>query len=555
MSGSGGGLGRRFREVYFASPLHAWRISGNAPTDLAVPLGDAWPGDSEAGRGILEGLFPVPGQSVQAGGDPWGRDDLVPETMAALQRFEWLRDLRDLGGDAARLRARDLVAGWIDRYRGWDRLAWRPDVLGTRLAAWIGTFSFFAESADDEFRASLLESLARQHRHLVGALSSAPAGLPRLEALKGAILGAVALGQPDAKLDPLLEALTATLSVQVLADGGHVSRAPHNQVQVLVSLVDIRAALRAAGRNDTATLDDPIQRMTGILRMLRHGDGGLALFNGATEDAVWRTDALLARSESKAKAAFSAPESGFERLIAGRMLVIVDTGSPPAGDDRAHAGTLSFELSIGKERLVVNCGSSPAESRWRTPLRATAAHSTLVIDDTNSCEIRVDGCIGRRPAPPKVERTDAEGSVWLEAEHDGYDRTYGLAHRRRFYLASGGDDLRGEDVLSYTGAPGSKPQVAAIRFHLHPRVSASLVQSGEAVLLRTAGGSGWRFRTTAPGLSLVDSVYFGAGGQMQRTRQILLEVPVDTIREDGSIGVKWAFRREERRNGARGGGR
>src|SRR3546814_9354576 len=86
------------------------------------------------------------------------------------------------------------------------------------------------------------------------------------------------------------------------------------------------------------------------LRMLRHGDGGLALFNGATEGIVWRIDSLLARAESKARAIASAPDTGFERLSAGRALAIMDTGVTTADEGLAHAGTLAFELSVGKER-------------------------------------------------------------------------------------------------------------------------------------------------------------------------------------------------------------
>ena len=68
-------------------------------------------------------------------------------------------------------------------------------------------------------------------------------------------------------------------------------------------------------------------------------------------------------------------------------MLIVDCGAPPPpGVDRyAHAGTLSMELSVGRDRMIVNCGALPAgRPEWRDATRATAAHSTLVIADTNS---------------------------------------------------------------------------------------------------------------------------------------------------------------------------
>lgn len=547
--GAEGGLGRRLREAWYATPMHAWRIAGHGPDEPAVAVTDAWPGDSDAGRELLEGAFAVLGQSVHVGADPWETEGLSPLTLETLHRFDWLRDLRDLGGDAARRRARDLVAGWMGRHGRWDRLAWRPDILGARVAVWAGTYAFFVESAEDAFRHAVLDSLATQHRHLLGALTTVPHGPGEIDALRGAMIGAVCLGLDATALQPLAEQLQRAVEVQILPDGGHVSRSPDRQAAVLAGLVDARAALRAAGRESTAALDEAIGRMTAVLRLLRHGDGGLALFNGTVEQSIWMLDALLARTESKVRAAGSAPDTGFERLAAGRTTLIVDAGSPAIHSGLTHAGTLAFELSVGKERLVVNCGAAPTDPRWESALKASAAHSTLVIDDINSTEIRADGGIGRRPRAVRAERWEDSGASWLEAEHDGYLDSHGLAHRRRFYLAAGGDDLRGEDVLTYTGAPGQKPGEAVIRFHLHPRIAASIVQNGAAALLRTPSGAGWRLRVSGAAVTLNESVYFGDRGRLQRTRQLVIRLPLDRVREDGEATIKWALRREDRRVG------
>jgi uncharacterized heparinase superfamily protein len=113
-------------------------------------------------------------------------------------------------------------------------------------------------------------------------------------------------------------------------------------------------------------------------------------------------------------------------------VLLIDCGAPPpAGLDRfAHAGTLSIELSVGRERLIVNCGDAPAGGReWHDAARSTAAHSTLVVADTNSAEPRQIG-LGRRPEKVEVQRQEANGAHWLEASHDGY-----ASHSARFIAA------------------------------------------------------------------------------------------------------------------------
>src|SRR5581483_8860327 len=213
---------------------------------------------------------------------------------------------------------------------------------------------------------------------------------------------------------------------QINPDGGHVERSPTLHLAVLRDLIEIRAVLRGGRVEPPAELQTAIDRMAPFLRYVRHGDGGLALFNDSNEEAAAEIDAVLAASESKGKPPQSAPHSGFQRLAAERSLVLVDAAAPAAIDGHAHAGTLSFEMSVGKERLVVNCGAHAADqSDWRRVQRATAAHSTVTIDDTNSSEIlgpasAQPGTLGQRPEHVVCQREDADGNVWLDLAHDGY---------------------------------------------------------------------------------------------------------------------------------------
>ncbi len=226
------------------------------------------------------------------------------------------------------------------------------------------------------------------------------------------------------------------------------------------------------------------------------------------------------------------PDGGFQRLQAGRTVLLADCGAPPpSGLDRsAHAGTLSMELSVGRDRLIVNCGAAPAaRQEWRDATRATAAHSTLTIADVNSSELRPDG-LGRRPEKVEVSRQEANGAHWLEGTHDGWRRAFGAIHRRRLYVAESGEDVRGEDAVE---APA--PQPFTLRFHLHPSVQASLQQDGEAVLLRTPSVGGWRLRADGAKLALEESIYLG-GDEPRRSEQIVL-----TGYPDGPQMVKWAI--------------
>ena len=502
----------------------------SVPDAPAHPVRDPWPGDPARGARLLRGELTLSGamRPLKPGAWPDAADH--PVMRAHAHGFSWLRDLRVIGTDAARMRARALVADWIAGFHG-DGLTQRPDVAGSRIAAWLAHYDFFAASADDVFRHRMMWRLVADARVLSAALPAEEQDGRALTALRGLITASVALPEHAPYLARALRFLPQEIGRQVLPDGGHVERSPAAHLIALRDLIEMRALLHLGGVEPPQALAASIDRLSLALRALRHGDGGLALFNGTRDEPATLIELVLTQAGRAGRAPAALPDTGFFRMQAGRTVLIVDAGAPAApGQDRmAHAGTLSFELSFGRERLVVNCGAAPIGApAWTDAARATAAHSTLVIADTSSSELKPGG-LGRRPETVSVERQEANGAHWLEASQDGWRRPFGAVHRRRLYLAESGEDIRGEDVIEAAG-----PQPYVVRFHLYPSVIASLQQDGEAVLLRLPSG-GWRLRAEGAKVSLEESVYLG-GAETRRCEQVVLTSP-----QDGPQHVKWAI--------------
>ena len=537
--------------MVFGSPLYRSFLRAPVPEDIAVAVADPWPGDNARGLHLINGDFRAAGQSFALTSGQWSPAGSTPGWRTELAGFSWLRNLQAVATEAARLRARDLVTDWLDYRDRWDALEWRADVLGSRIAAWISHHEWLTQNATAEFRDRLRTSMAAQSVHLNRTVGMTPDGAPRFTAIKGLVYAGWCLNLGNRWTARFraraLAALSTELTRQIHPDGGQIERSPAIQVAVLRELVEIRGVLRAASAECPVDLQIAIDRMAPCLRFYRHGDEALALFNDSNEDEAWHVDQVLMRSESGGKAPNALPHTGFQRLSAGRTLLLVDGGAPARLDGHAHAGALSFEMSVGKERLVVNCGAHAADaSDWRRAQRATAAHSTLSIDDRNSAEILApcgldSGTIGRRPRSVTASRDESEGNLWLELEHDGYEQSFHRLHRRRLWLASTGEDLRGEDLLVPTrDGPLTDTHRFCVRFHLHPKVQASLAQDGTAALLKLASGMGWRLRVLGGDLALGDSIYLGKRGEMKRAQQIMISGPV----HDGETVIRWSFRRE-----------
>ncbi|WP_419730970.1 heparinase II/III family protein [Lichenicola sp.] len=534
----------------------------NVPDAPAVAIRDLWPGDTGRGARLMKGelvfagaVTPLqPGAPARNGhapnghasggqvGSHWTDLGVPPLLRAHAQGFSWLRDLRALGTDGGRLRARALASEWLARPPN-DPVARAPHVVASRVTAWLTHYDFFAASADDAFRQRLMTRLMTDARTLAANIPTSFHDHRALTCLKGLLACAVAMPEQSGFLTRTMRHIGPEIGRQILADGTHAERSPGAQLGALRELAEMRALMQIGQIAPPLALAAALDRMSPVLRALRHGDGGLALFNGSHEENPAQIDLVLAQSTRGRVVAAEMPDGGFIRVQAGRSLLLVDAGPPPPTgfDVTAHAGTLSFELSVGRERLIVNCGAGILPA-WRDALRATAAHSTLVVADTSSSEFR-QGAIVRRPANVTIDHRQANGAHWLDLSQDGYAPGFGAVHHRRIYVAEGGEDVRGEDMLV-----ADKPVALALRFHLHPGVKVARdgvvganagpeqpEEEAGAVLLTLPSGSMWRLRADSGRLSIEEGVYLG-GESPRQGSQVVITVTPDAASADGPPG-------------------
>ncbi|MBI1214721.1 MAG: hypothetical protein GC185_02755, partial [Alphaproteobacteria bacterium] len=439
---------QKLGEIALGSPLAGLTMPQRIPENLIVVPPDPWSGDAQRGRDMIAGVFRFAGQTLAKEGLSWKPEDAKPEWVAELHGFEWLRDLRSAGGDRARRMARDMVANWLFRFRKpgdttADDTAWRADVTGARISAWISFHDFFCASADDDFRRDYFASLVRQSRYLGKALQGAGAGglcgIDLMRALKGLAYSGIALEEGHERLEQAFAVILREMREQILPDGGHISRSPQATFEFMRILVDLRTALSAARLEMPEELQHAIDRVAPAVKFFRHADGALCHFNGGQEGNAHICEATLMQSGARGRAMKSLPHCGYEKIQLGRSSLVMDVGLPLVSRyaDRAQAGLLSFEYAFGKDRVIVNCGTSAVKGKWRELLRSTAAHSTMVVDHRNACQFDDAGLLSSRPEIEHRRHEDHDIAM-IEASHTGYTPRYGLTHRRCIRLHEAG---------------------------------------------------------------------------------------------------------------------
>ncbi len=524
---------------------------GRVPEAPQQSIRDLWPGDPAIGARLMKGelhhrgaMCPISVVSVGALANGAADSTVSPLMRAYAQGFTWLRDLRALNTDNARLRARALVAEWLQRPPN-DATARSPDVIGARVAAWLMHYDFFAASADDGFRQRLMARVVIDGRSLMALLPSGAHDHRTLTAFKGLLACAVALPEQNALLARYMRFITAEIGRQMLLDGCQPERSPMAHLAVLRELAEMRALMQTGQIAPPLALAAALDRMAPSLRALRHADGGLALFNGSQEEDPAHIDKVLEQAARGRAVQQALPEGGFIRLQVGRSLLFVDAGPPPPPgyDLLAHAGTLAFELSVGRERLIVNCGASLTPG-WQEAVRTTAAHSTLAIGDRSSSDLVAlsssgEGGVSRRPAHVEIDHKQSGEAHWLELSHDGYSPGFGAVHRRRLYIAEDGNDIRGEDFVE-----ADSPCAFALRFHLHPDVEVSVDPEAGGVLLTLPSGGKWRMRLEGGRVTVEESIYLGRGAPRLGHQVVVSVAKPEAVRDadagasaDGSEGA------------------
>ncbi|MEY2882871.1 MAG: hypothetical protein RL490_595 [Pseudomonadota bacterium] len=548
-------LTARLNARLYATPLHRLRLRGRYPLKLLGVPQDPVPGDETIGERITAGRL------IHAGHTAMTRDlDYASPVHPAAWRdwangWDWLRDLAAVVPDhksGAKI-AEPLVQRWLKRFGEFEAQAWRADVTGRRLLFALGHAPLILSSSDQVYRSLLLSAIATWARHLDRAAFRLPDALPKAQALAGLYAAGVLIPGGEARAAAALAGLDRLLTLLVLPDGGIASRAPVDALALAELLLFAAGAPAAIGQRPPPLFADTLARLVPALNGMALGDAMIGGWHGGAAIGALPLERLAKRAATGTAMVRGGRWSGYYRLSAGKSALVIDAGPPPLARLAAggHAGTLAFEMSDGPDRLITNCGgarglAAPLAADLSAGLRTTAAHSTLVIADTNSTRIKGEadqaGALGLGVEEVSVQTRSSEQGHWLEASHDGYARRFGMVVRRRLFLSPDGQDLRGEDVIE--AAPRGKltrrsDRSFDIRFHLGPGVAATPTADAAGALLKLPQGRVWAMKARGGRVAIEPSLWIDPGGTLHKTQQLV----ISSRTQGAAASIGWSFKR------------
>ena len=514
---------------------------------LAVPR-DHVHGDRQRGDTLLAGNFTVGSGALPLKDLDFGQIGARGPLAEQLQGFSWLRDLAAAASREKGARLAEAVVGrWLLAHGTKVDEAWAPHLWGERILFWTAYAPYILSSNDSGYRSALLNTLARGARHLDANADKATAGLDRITAWCGVVAAGLLVQGGVPRVARGEAGLARALASAQFDDGGLISRSPYEQMLLVDRFGLLRACYLAAKQIIPEGIEGAAQASLAALHGVMMGDGALSSWQGCGPGEPARLSALIDGCGLRARPLRQARGWGYQRMSALGTILVLDAAPPPPQKiaEQGSASTLAFELSDGAQRLVVNCGAPgpiPADlpDELVQGLRTTAAHSTLVLSDTNSTNIMADGSLGKGVEDVAIDRTEDNDASRLEASHDGYVRAFGMIHKRSLMLGNDGKELRGADQLMAKGRKKIRESAPyAVRFHLAPGVEATITADGMGAILRSKGAPPWNFRCRGGNLALEESLWIDGRGEPLRTNQLVIVGEVSAL--GGDIG--WTFRR------------
>lgn len=411
---------------------------------------------------------------------------------------------------------------------------WEPYPLSLRLVNWVKWFSK-QENVEQKYLSSMLQqanALSQQlEYHILGNHLFANA-----KALT--FVGCyITNGHAEQYLDLGLKLLDREIPEQFLEDGAHFELSPMYHEILLWDLLEL-IALANTSQNEKLMQRLPYWQKVATkaldwLKCMIHPDGEVSFFNDSAIGIAAKPQQIFDYAQSIGLNVIDTlpnliinKQSGYSRISSPDYTLIIDHANvgPDYLPGHAHADTLSFELSVGNERVFVNSGTSLyGVSKERLRQRKTGAHNTVVVDDEDSSEVWSGFRVARRAYAKLLDVSKSANEVCLRAQHDGYKRLQGKVTHSRGITANN-NEIQIKDDLT-----GQFNQASAF-FHLYPSIELEMVSDHEVKLV-TKNKVKLTIHSTSS-IQISDSTYhpeFGVSINNKKLKMDLVDSQLNTV--------------------------
>ena len=433
--------------------------------------------------------------------------------------FNWLIAAKKIGGAESISVSKKQIFNWQQKKYSKNSYIWDYEALVKRTTNLLYNYDFYAVSSNANEK-KYFHNLIYEHYLILETIFKFKKTKDiRIDYIKIIILLRLIYSK---EINDILKTLEINIKDVVDNNGYHKSYNPSKQAEFINQLHEIKNIFLFFNVDSTSKIDDQLFSMSSAFNNLFHKDSSIALFNGSN-------NLNISKYKKINQIIKDIKPKKMHKIINGLCIysdknkkIFYDAVKPSNQqiNQKLHSGTFSFEMSSNKEKIITNCGS--IEKRFGEKpeyFRYSAAHSTLVINNTNISELSKKSY---KRIPKKIYfdcHEDDEKIIWTSS-HDGYHLNFGRIVKRKIIISKKKDKVFGEDII-LPSKFNSKKLIYNIRFHLTPICSGLLTNSKKSILIKTVKGQSWVFSSVNP-ITLEDSICINNGKEIEQTKQIVI---------------------------------
>lgn len=410
---------------------------------------------------------------------------------------------------------RDSIDQWISKNKPLNGVGWESYTLSLRIVNWVKYFLNGEQS-----RPLWLESLALQTHVLSQNIEYHLLGNHILANAKALIFSGLYFNGMKAEqwLDKGLDIYTTQLDEQILMDGGHFELSPMYHNIILHDLLDLINIAKAYNNKKIIKFTDRwtevALRMLSWSKAMKHPDGEISFFNDSAFEIaptyktlvsyakILQIEANNSDYQIQGLALRKLKDSGYIRVDQKNLVAILDCAriGPDYLPGHGHADCLSFEMSLFNQRVFVNSGTSCyGLSPQRIKERGTAAHNTVIVNNTNSSDIWSSFRVSKRAFPFDLNFLNNNDECIISCSHDGYRRLKNsITHKRSWKFL--------QDAVVITDNLDGKFASAEAIYHIHPDIS-SIKHSHNSFVLNLPGDYNININILSGEATLIDTYW------------------------------------------------
>ena len=259
--------------------------------------------------------------------------------------------------------------------------------------------------------------------------------------------------------------------------------------------------------NSHELLNNKILAMTSLLSAYKHNDLSLPLFNGSNNNHNMEIKKIFDNEQFLKNLPLKNFKNGIAMFKDQNKTVFFDVVQPIKSgfNKELFASSLAIEISAGGEKIITNCGGTEAGGKNPSYLKYSAAHSTIILNNTNISEV-IDGDINKTFPKQVIFETKNDGKiVSISGSHNGYLKNYKKICKRELFINKDKNLIKGEDTIISTKSNVEK-NIYHIRFHLMPEISTTMTKNMKNVIIKTKKNNIWMFKSNKE-VNIQKSIY------------------------------------------------